>query len=143
MDEVLIEQLSAQLPANLLEESKNILTSLKAGKIVESMSKELQPFFSIPNQPYLISWIKYNPVDELEKVNTKKYVVQGNTDIQVVETDWAKLSKVATEAVMIEGMNHILKESPAERATNIATYNEPNLSLHKDIAPTIDRIISN
>ena len=143
MDEVLIEQLSAQLPANLLEESKNILTSLKAGKIVESVSKELQPVFSIPNQPYLISWIKYNPVDELEKVNTKKYVVQGNTDIQVAETDWAELSKVATEAIMIEGMNHILKESPAERAANIATYNEPNLLLHKDIAPTISRIIGN
>ena len=143
MDEVLIEQLSAQLPANLLEESRNILTSLKAGKIVESVSKELQPVFSIPNQRYLISLIKYNPVDELDKVSTKKYVVQGNTDIQVSETDWVGLSKVATEAIMIEGMNHILKESPAERTANIATYNEPNLSLHKDIAPTIERIISN
>lgn len=143
MDEVLIEQLSAQLPANLLEESKNILTSLKAGKIVEAVSKELQPVFSIPNQRYLISLIKYNPVDELDKVSTKKYVVQGNTDIQVSEIDWVELSKVATEAIMIEGMNHILKESPAERPANIATYNEPNLSLHKDIAPTIELIISN
>lgn len=143
IDEVLIEQLSAQLPANLLEESKNVLTSLKAGKIVESVSKELEPIFSIPNQSYLVSWIKYNPVDELEKVDTKKYVVQGDTDIQVTETDWTELSKVASESITIESMNHILKEAPAERAANVATYNEPNLSLHKDIAPTISRIISN
>lgn len=143
IDEVLIEQLSAQLPTNLLEESKNVLASLKAGEIVKSVSKELQPIFSIPSQSYLLSWIKYNPVDELEKAETKKYVVQGETDIQTSEADWTALSKVASEAINIEGMNHILKEAPAERAANIATYNEPDLSLHKDIIPTISRIISN
>jgi len=143
IDEVLNEQFSAELPANLLEESKNVLSSLKAGEIVESVSKELQPIFSIPTQSYLISWIKYNPVDELEKVDTKKYVVQGETDIQVTEADWAALSKVTSEAIKIEGMNHILKEAPAERAANVATYNEPDLSLHKDIVPTISRIIRN
>lgn len=141
IDEVLIDQLSIQLPNELLEESKSILNSLKKGQTVESVSEELQPIFSASSQKYLISWIHYHPVEELGKLKTKKYIIQGETDLQVTEMDRDALGRFASETITIDGMNHFLKATPVERNANLATYNAPELNLHPNIVPTIIRII--
>lgn len=141
IDEVLIEQLSAQLPDELLEESKGILNSLKKGQAVESVRDELQPIFSPSAQQYLISWIHYHPVEELGKLQTKKYIIQGDTDLQVTEKDRNALSTFASETITVDGMNHFLKAAPVERNANLATYNAPELDLHPQIVPIITGII--
>ena len=33
------------------------------------------------------------------------------------------------EKIILEGMNHVLKDAPADRMANIKTYNEPDLPL--------------
>ncbi|MEK4229483.1 alpha/beta fold hydrolase [Solibacillus sp. FSL H8-0538] len=142
IEEVLYEQLSAQLPANLLAESKTIIDSLKVGKTVEKMSPELASVFAPASQPYLISWMNYDPVAELQKVTAKKYVVQGSTDIQVSVTDAEALRKSADETIVIEGMNHILKEAPADRTANLATYSQPKLPLHEKLVTTLKQYIN-
>ncbi|MEK4427132.1 hypothetical protein [Solibacillus sp. FSL K6-1523] len=70
----MLEQLSAHLTPSLLEESQSIFSTLKLGQTVDSLSDELQALFTKAAQPYLISWLKYNPVTELKDPRTKKYV---------------------------------------------------------------------
>ena len=56
-------------------------------------------------------------------------LLQGTTDIQV-SVDEAKALKAAkpdAELVLIEGMNHVLKRAPADRAQNMAAYSNPDL----------------
>jgi hypothetical protein len=38
---------------------------------------------------------------------------------------------------LIEGMNHILKDAPMERATNLQTYAMPQLPLAQALVPAI------
>ncbi|RUL49609.1 alpha/beta hydrolase [Lysinibacillus antri] len=143
IDEVLIEQLSAQVSPALLEESKEIISKIKNGEIVEEISNDLQMMFAVPNQPYLASWIKYNPTEELKQLNNPTLIIQGTTDLQTNEKDAETLGTAATELVYIEGMNHVLKEAPQDRAANFATYSDPSLPLHEELLPLIEKFIKN
>ncbi len=51
IDEVLTEQLSAQLPPDLLQTSKDILASLKKGELVEDVPESLYSIFRPSSQP--------------------------------------------------------------------------------------------
>ncbi|QUG39939.1 alpha/beta hydrolase [Psychrobacillus sp. INOP01] len=131
IDQVLLEQLQAQLPANLMEESTDILEKLKQGEQVKTVSQELQSVFRSSVQPYMISWLKYDPAEQLQKLNGPVLIVNGNLDIQVPVKDAELLhqTKKDSEILIVDKMNHILKEAPADREGNVATYSNPNLPL--------------
>lgn len=133
IDQVLFEQLQAQLPTNLIEESTNILKKLKQGEQVKIVSPELQSVFRSSVQPYMISWLQYDPVEELQKLNCPILLVNGSLDIQVPVKDAELLhqAKKYSDLLIVDKMNHVLKEAPADREGNIATYSNPDLPLAK------------
>ncbi|MFJ7978897.1 alpha/beta hydrolase [Lysinibacillus xylanilyticus] len=145
VDEILLEQLKGQLSPELLKESTDALASLKKGELVKNVSPELQSLFRSSIQPYMISWLKYNPASALAKVNSRVLILQGTTDLQVVATDAEALKKGKPDAklVYLEGMNHVLKNAPADRTENLATYSDPSLPLHKELQPAIQQFIMN
>ncbi|MFC9538763.1 alpha/beta hydrolase [Lysinibacillus sp. NPDC056959] len=145
IDEVLLEQLKVQLTPALLKESTDALASLKKGQQVKNVSQELQSLFRPSIQSYMISWLKYNPASELAKVYSGVLIIQGTTDLQVGVTDAEALKKAKSDAelVYMDGMNHVLKNAPADRAKNFATYSDPTLPLHKELLPAIQQFIIN
>ncbi|WP_445477598.1 alpha/beta hydrolase [Lysinibacillus irui] len=143
LDEVLLEQLKGQLPPKLFNESTDILTALKQGEQVKNVSPELQALFRPSVQPFLISLLKYHPANELAKVKSRVLLVQGTTDLQVKEADAEALknSKPEAQLLYMEGMNHVLKKAPVDRAKNLATYADPSLPLHEELLPAIEQFI--
>ena len=143
IDHILLDQIEAQSP-NYKTESKKILDSLKKGKLVEDFSPALQSIFRKSIQPFLISWIKYDPAQEISKVEVPRLIIQGGHDIQVATEEAQLLSKQTnSDAVIIEDMNHVLKKAPAERQGNIKTYYNPDLTLHKELTPLLVSFIEN
>ncbi|MER2072324.1 MAG: alpha/beta hydrolase [Psychrobacillus sp.] len=141
MDQILLEQLQAQLPENLLEESTNILEKLKQGEQVKTVSQELQSVFRLSVQPYMISWLQYDPAEQLQKLTGSVLIVNGNLDIQVSVKDAELLhqAKEDSDLLIVDKMNHVLKEAPADREGNIAAYSNPDLPLAEGL---IDGIVS-
>ena len=45
------------------------------------------------------------------------------------------------ELAVLEGVNHVLKTAPTERAANLATYADPALPLADGVVPTIAEFI--
>ncbi len=135
IDQVLIEQLEAQLPANLLEESITVLDTLKQGEQVQTVSPELQSLFRLSVQPYIISWLQYDPAEQLQKLDSPVFIVNGNRDIQVPVKDAELLhnAKNDSKLLIVENMNHVLKEAPEDREGNMATYANPELPLAKGL----------
>ncbi|MFE5430406.1 alpha/beta hydrolase family protein [Peribacillus simplex] len=131
IDQVLIKQLEEQLTPTLLTESKDILAKLKQGKQVRTVSADLQSVFRPSVQPYMISWIQYNPIELVKELNIPVLIVNGNRDIQVPATNAKALHKEKSdsELLILEKMNHVLKEAPADRKGNLATYTNPELPL--------------
>ena len=140
---ILQDQLKKQLTPQLLEESDKILDSLRQGKTVSKVNPLLVSLYRPGVQPYLISWFKYDPAKEISKLKIPVLIIQGNTDIQVSVDDARLLSKAKPDArlLIIENMNHILKEAEADRQKNLATYNEPELPLKKGLVDEITSFI--
>ncbi|MCH2056042.1 MAG: alpha/beta hydrolase [Thalassotalea sp.] len=127
---VIEKQLSAQ-PAFVMNQAKPILDSLVEGNEVEEVPPFLLALFRPSVQPYMISWLKYDPAKELKKLEKPTLILQGTTDIQVGLKQGKMLADASPQAKLInlEGMNHIFKRAPADRAKNIATYSNPELPI--------------
>jgi pimeloyl-ACP methyl ester carboxylesterase len=141
IDQVLLEQLEQQLPVNLLKESDEILVKLKQGEQVKYISTELQSLFRPSVQPYLISWLKYDPAKEIQKINAPVLIINGTRDVQVPVKDAERLhdAKKDSALAIIQNMNHVFKEAPEDREGNMATYMNPDLPLAKGL---MDEIMS-
>lgn len=142
-DKILQIQLKNQLPFNLLFESNKIIDSLKTGKTVSVVSQQLQALYRPSVQPYMISWFKYDPAVEIQKLKIPVLILQGTTDLQVSVDDAKMLSTAKPDAklVVIDNMNHVLKESDADTKNNMATYSNPDLPLKAGLVDVIVNFI--
>ncbi|MFD2922182.1 alpha/beta hydrolase family protein [Halobacillus naozhouensis] len=131
INEVLYDQLKASLPEDLKKQSKQILEELKAGERVEQVPKELQSVFRSSVQPFLSSWMQYNPAQEIQKLDIPVLIINGKRDLQVPISEAEELheAKADAELLLIEKMNHVLKEAPEDRTGNLQTYSNPDLPL--------------
>lgn len=144
IDEILKEQLKDQ-PPMVKEAAFPILDSLKAGKTVDNVNPMLSALFRPSVQPYLISWMKYDPVAELAKVDAPVLIIQGDKDIQVSVENAHKLHAGVTSSKLeiIEGMNHVLKPSGDDYSENLSTYNNPELSISTGLVEKIAGFLKN
>lgn len=112
-----------------------ILDSLKKGVKVDSVPQYLYSLFNPKMQDYFISFMKYDPREEIKKVKIPILVLQGTTDLQITVEGATEMSNESSFSTLkiIEGMNHVLRESSEEVNENMATYNNPDLAIHKDL----------
>ena len=141
-DKIIREQLKNQPPSATIEVNA-ILDELVKGKTVANTPPQLNAIFRASVQPYMISWIKYDPQKEIAKLKIPVLIVQGTTDIQVSRDDANRLAKALPKAklIIIEGMNHIMKSAPSDRQMNILTYTQPDLALKKELINSISAFI--
>lgn len=128
--DLLREQLAA-LPEPLKTQAYDALSQLEAGRTVAEPPAALMALFRPSVQPYMISWLALDPAALLAAYDGPVLIGQGTTDIQVVMTDAEALHAARPDATLAvwEGVNHVLKTAPADRAGNIATYTNPDLPL--------------
>lgn len=136
------EQLKTQ-PQYVIDQSLSIIDKLENGETVEKVPPMLFSLFRPSVQAYLISWFKYNPLEEIAKLDIPVLVIQGSTDIQVSVSDAHNLENANENAQkhIIKGMNHILKESVADIQKNIETYSNPELPLKPELSEVILKFI--
>jgi pimeloyl-ACP methyl ester carboxylesterase len=130
---------AAGLPKALLAQAEETLSALERGERVADPPPGLAALFRPSVQPYLISWLPLDPAAELARAKVPTLIIQGTTDLQVTLDDAQKLAKAAPRAELatIEGMNHVLKPAPPDRAANLATYNDPAQPLAAELLPAI------
>lgn len=140
---ILREQFRAGLPEALQAPAFAALDELEAGRPVTNAPAELASLFRPSVQPYLISWIGLDPVDLIEGYDGPVMIGLGTTDIQVSLADARALSEARPQAQLVlwNGVNHVLKPAPADRAANIAVYSDPNLPLAPGIVDDVASFI--
>ncbi|MCF6168604.1 alpha/beta hydrolase [Lutibacter sp.] len=142
IDEIIIEQLSKQAPF-LKDEASSVLSELKKGVIVEKFNPMLNSLFNKSVQPFLISWIKYNPQEEIKKLNIPMLLINGTKDIQVSNFDAELLHKANSNSQLkiIENMNHIFKEINGDINENMLSYTNPELPIMKELTGLITAFV--
>ena len=116
----------AQLPEDLMNEARQIIGQLKEGEQVAMVSPELQSVFRPSVQPYMISWMAYNPQEEVVALEIPVLIIGGTADSQVTVSLHAAQSE--SELLIIDGMNHVLKTVKGE-VEDQAAYSNPDLPL--------------
>jgi uncharacterized protein len=135
--DIIREQLTAAgVPPAMFQ---SILDSLAAGRTVANTPPALASLFRPSVQPYMISWFKYDPAAELKKLPYATLVIQGTHDAQVSAKDAALLAAApGAKLVTIDGMTHVLKPGPADKAAQIATvYTDPTIPIAPDLVTEI------
>jgi uncharacterized protein len=144
MGDILREQLKAN-PANapLLAQALAAIAELEAGRHVDvsSMHPALMALFRPSVQAFLIDQMSYDPAQLLARYQGPVLLLQGTTDLQVSMQDAQRLAgaRPGITLVTLEGVNHVLKIAPADRAANFATYGNSALP----IAPSLVEAITN
>jgi len=142
LDLVLIEQIELQAPF-LKDETEKILAELKKGATVEEFNPMLISLFNKQVQPFLISWIQYNPQKEIAKLNIPILIINGSKDIQVKNIDAELLHKAAekSELFIIKNLNHIFKEINGDLTENMQSYNNPDLPIMSNFSDKISNFV--
>ena len=142
-DAVLHDQLAAQLPSPLLAAADNVLASLVAGRPFDTPPALLAALFRTSVQPYLISWLRYSGQTELAKYGGPCLIVQGSNDFQVLPAEATMLvaAQASCQLMLVDGMNHVLKRTPAPRAEQTKSYTDPALPLAPGLVDQIAEFV--
>ena len=130
IDMVIEDQISKTAPM-LLEDTKKIFKILRSGKITEDFPLPLYSLFNIEIQPFMISWMQYDPKKIIAKIPIPSLIINGDNDLQVNEKE-AKLlynSAQNSEILIVKNMNHVLVEIEGDELKNVKSYNNPDLKI--------------
>ncbi|MBT8304321.1 MAG: alpha/beta hydrolase [Bacteroidia bacterium] len=134
IDEVVIYQINATSP-NFTEDTKRVFSILKTGKTTDDFPPALASIFNKPTQPFMMSWMKYDPQEEIKKLDMPVLIINGTKDIQVIESEADLLHKASPDSklVIIDKMNHVLVPIERDRLENVKSYNEPDREFSSEL----------
>ena len=141
--DILRDQLRSRLPAELSARNERILQALERGETVDTVPPELATLYRPSVQPYVISWFRYLPADEIARLSVPTLVVQGTTDVQVGVAEAEELARRSSSARLeiIEGMNHVLKRVSGGLAEQQPSYFDPALPIVPELVDAVASFI--
>ena len=136
-DQILRKQLASApgIRDSALLQINVILDSLRKGYLVKKYPLYLMSLFRASVQPYLISWFKYNPEKEIEKLKIPVLILQGDNDIQVTVEDAQQLHQgnPKSKMVIVPNMTHTLRICTSkDRNENMKTYQDSTMPLAEE-----------
>ncbi len=159
LDQLLLEQLEEKLPADQLQQAKDILAYLYELSATEAERRPrgvlfhrkgarakapvvppvLAPVFRASLHPYLVSRMRERPDLELARVKCAVLLVSGGSDRQISEGDSERLVRVKPEAevVRVAGMNHVLKGVGEDLGAGELSYFDVGVGLDEAVGGLI------
>jgi pimeloyl-ACP methyl ester carboxylesterase len=137
-DKILADEMKLR-PKFLADEFQVIMDSLRKGKTTDKVDPSLYFIARPAVQPFIMSWCRYDPIRIIKADKIPVLIIQGTTDLIVPVNNGERLKKAKSDAVLltIKGMNHVLKEAPADEEKNAETYSKPDLPLKPELVAGI------
>ncbi len=143
IDSVIVEQIAGQMPG-LKENAQESFRDLRETGSSKNYNPMLEMIFRPSVQPFILSWMKYDPREEIAKLDIPVLLINGSNDLQVKEEQAKKLKEAKPEAelVILDKMNHVFRKIEGDDLENSKSYNEPALPLHPQLALEIAEFIN-
>ena len=145
IDSLIVEQIGRQMPG-LEESARTAFNELRANGKVKDYNQGLASLFKKSVQPFMFSWMKYDPQQEIKKLEMPVLIINGDNDLQVNTNEAKKLkdAKHDAELVIIENMNHIYRIiDKNDDIANQKSYNEPQRPISSEMVEQISNFILN
>lgn len=143
IDKVIVEQLTRQSAISGAQ-ADSLFAILKTKNKIDTVPPHLLSIFHQSIQPYIVSWMKYDPAVEISKLKIPILILQGTCDIQVKVIDAENLHNANKKAtlVLVDGMTHVLKDADAGCTDKgNKTYHDPLLPLDTKFVQAIVNFI--
>jgi len=143
IDEIITEQVTNMAP-ELGVSARTAFDEMAENGRTSNYSPMLEAVFRPSVQPFMASWMKYDPSEEISKLKIPVLVVNGTSDIQVSEEQAQKLAEANenSELAILDQMNHIFRKiETKDRLVNSKSYNEPNLPLHPELVSILTEFV--
>ena len=142
IDSILTQQIALQMPG-LKENVQQAFQEMRNSGSTSSYNPMLESIFRPSVQPFILSWMKFHPKEELAKLQIPVLLINGSNDLQVDESEAQQLQEVQPDAqlVILENMNHILRKIDGDDLENSKSYNEAHLPLHPNLLPSLVEFI--
>ena len=134
-DDIIKEQFS-KVPDNVKDIIFPLIDRLKKGDSISNVPPTLYMLFRPSVQPYMKSWFRYNPSEEIKKLDMPVLILQGDKDIQVKTKDAELLAAASKKSTLrlIQNMNHVLKYCETdEKEKQMEIYDNATMPLHPDL----------
>jgi uncharacterized protein len=140
-DSILKLQLDSQ-PKEAKDIIFPLIDTLKNGNTLSNVPKTLYILFRPSVQPYMISWMKYNPCLEIQKLQIPILILQGKSDLQVSEKNAINLSKcnINSRLILFEKTSHTLK-IVKNNQENMNSYKIATIPINSEISKQINKFI--
>lgn len=142
INEIIVEQIAKQ-SGELSENAKAAFEEMKKNGNTNNYSPYLESIFRKSVQPYMHSWMIFDPAVEVAKLEMPVLVINGSFDIQVDVKDAEILHNAAmnSKLVVLDKMNHIFRKIEGEHLENTKAYNEAQRPLHPELIPVISEFV--
>lgn len=142
IDDVIVDQIAKQAPG-LEDNARTAFDDLRVNGIAQDYSPGLESIFRQSIQPFILSWMQYNPKAELSKLNIPVLIINGDKDLQVQISEAELLFAIKPESkyIIIKNMNHIMKEISGDDLENQKSYNEYNRPISTELIDVISAFI--
>ncbi|SDS00459.1 hypothetical protein SAMN04515667_1189 [Formosa sp. Hel1_31_208] len=142
IDEVITSQI-ANMDPSLVEGTKTAFESLKKGKLTNNYPPALASVFRADVQPFIMTWMQYNPQDIIKSLEIPVLIINGTKDLQVPVEDAELLTKASNRAELqlIEKMNHVLFIIEGDELENSKSYNESYRKISGDLVAAVIQFI--
>lgn len=134
-------QLARQLPPTMLERFDSAFARYVRGEpMVDTLPPALLGLLAPVNQRYTQTWVAFDPVREIAKIDVPILIVQGEADIQIGVGDAQALKNAQpnAELVLLPGMNHVMKAvADTALAAQAASYTNPTLPVVPALIQTV------
>ncbi|WP_417607946.1 alpha/beta hydrolase [Owenweeksia hongkongensis] len=136
---LLQEQLKKNLPVEMQESTFQKMDSIKNGYPVTKYNPALASLLRESLQPYLRSYFRYAPTEEIAKLKIPILIIQGGQDLQTTTKEGEMLKEAAPKAeyLYLKNMNHVLKMVDESEEQNRAAYTDPDFPLPKELVNKI------
>jgi alpha/beta superfamily hydrolase len=143
IDQVIVDQLEKQAPG-LKDNAMQGFDDLRVNGIAINYSPGLASIFRKDIQPFILSWMKYDPKTEIAQLNIPVLIINGDKDlqIQISEAEHLQEGQPNAEFEMIPAMNHIFKKIEGNDLENSKSYNQYNLPVMPELIETISAFIN-
>ena len=136
--DVIVDQVN-NTARQYIEDTRRVIKSLKEGKTTRDYPQALAAMFNLETQPFMISWMAYNPSEVIKNIDIPILIINGTKDFQVPEEDAKLLANANTnsEFIVIENMNHVLFTIEGDNLENSKSYNESFREINSELTKTI------
>ena len=142
IDQTIIHQIGLQMP-DLKDKAINAFETLKKKGRVTDYSPALTSIFRPSVQPFMASWMQYDPKVEIGKLSIPTLIINGTNDIQTSKQEAILLQEGNSDATLkyVEGMNHVLRIIEGDDLENTKSYNLTRLPLSLELGTTVSEFI--